>query len=376
MITFISNYSFPSNNATANRLNFFINSLLKSNKKIKVKVISSVLKRSSNRQKQENITIEQISNYKYKNFLMRGIKELIFAYEASKRISKDCTFQIYTIPSPLILFGTYFRKTNFFAIDVRDVTWEYLEKKSFLGFVASKILILILNPIFQKAAFITCTNLSEKQSIKKCFKIEAIVIPNGIQEKKLQILSKLPSNKNFDSKLNVLYAGNIGIAQKLRILTDCAEKLNNFNFKIIGDGIEKKFLISEIKRKKLKNIVILPSVEWGDLLDHYSEADIFYAQITKDFCSAVPSKIFEYISIGKKIVLGLPDGPAKNIFSKFSNVFIHVPEDEKDFLRIIKKAENSKVEKIENNRELIKEFIRENHEKSFIDLMKNTETWH
>ena len=62
MVTFISNYSFPSNNATANRLNFFINSLLKSNKKIKVKVISSVSKRSSNRQEQENITIEQILN--------------------------------------------------------------------------------------------------------------------------------------------------------------------------------------------------------------------------------------------------------------------------------------------------------------------------
>ena len=131
MITFISNYSFPSNNATANRLNFFINSLLKNNKKIKVKVISSVLKRSTNKQKQDNVTIEQILNYRYKNFLMRGFKELIFAYKASKRIDKDCIFQIYTIPSPLILFGTYFRRTNFFAIDVRDITWEYLEKKIF-----------------------------------------------------------------------------------------------------------------------------------------------------------------------------------------------------------------------------------------------------
>ena len=32
--------------------------------------------------------------------------------------------------------------------------------------------------------------------------------------------------------------------------------------------------------------------------------------------------------------------------------------------------------KIENNTELIRGFIRENHEKSFIDLMKNTEIWH
>ena len=93
MITFISNYSFPSNNATANRLNFFINSLLKNNKKIKVKVISSVLKRSTNQQKQDNVTIEQILNYRYKNFLIRGFKELIFAYKASKESIKIVFFR-------------------------------------------------------------------------------------------------------------------------------------------------------------------------------------------------------------------------------------------------------------------------------------------
>jgi len=176
--------------------------------------------------------------------------------------------------------------------------------------------------------------------------------------------------------LNVLYAGNIGIAQNLSTLIECADKLKRFNFKIIGEGIEKKSLIDSIKRKKMKNVIILPSVEWKDLLKYYSEADIFYAQITKDFCSAVPSKIFEYIPIGKKIVLGLPEGPAKNIFSKFSNVFIHIPENKKDLLRIIKKAENSKVEKIEENSKLLNEFIRENHEETFIDLIKKIEIWH
>ena len=92
MITFISNYFFPSNNATANRLNFFINSLLKNNKKIKVKVISSVLKRSTNKQKQDNVTIEQILNYRYKN-LMRGFKELIFATKPQKESIKIVFFR-------------------------------------------------------------------------------------------------------------------------------------------------------------------------------------------------------------------------------------------------------------------------------------------
>ena len=81
--------------------------------------------------------------------------------------------------------------------------------------------------------------MSENNLFGNTLKIEAVVIPNGIEEKKFKILSKISSIKNLDSKLNVLYAGNIGIAQKLSTIIDCADQLNNFNFKIIGEGIEK-----------------------------------------------------------------------------------------------------------------------------------------
>ena len=51
-------------------------------------------------------------------------------------------------------------------------------------------------------------------------------------------------------------------------------------------------------------------------------ADILFAQIGSDFSSAVPTKIFEYIASGRRILLGLPDGPAKDIFKDFYGVEI------------------------------------------------------
>ena len=38
--------------------------------------------------------------------------------------------------------------------------------------------------------------------------------------------------------------------------------------------------------------------------------------------TAVPTKVFEYIASGRKVILGLPEGPARKIFSEFHGVEI------------------------------------------------------
>ena len=36
----------------------------------------------------------------------------------------------------------------------------------------------------------------------------------------------------------------------------------------------------------------------------------------------MPTKVFEYIASGRKVILGLPEGPARKIFSEFHGVEI------------------------------------------------------
>lgn len=45
--------------------------------------------------------------------------------------------------------------------------------------------------------------------------------------------------------------------------------------------------------------------------------DILFSQIGPDYRTAVPAKVFEYIASGRRVLLGLPKGPAREIFSKF-----------------------------------------------------------
>ena len=53
-----------------------------------------------------------------------------------------------------------------------------------------------------------------------------------------------------------------------------------------------------------------------------AEADVLFAQIGVNFKSAVPTKVFEYIASGRRILLGLPEGPAKEIFQEFHGIEI------------------------------------------------------
>ena len=41
-----------------------------------------------------------------------------------------------------------------------------------------------------------------------------------------------------------------------------------------------------------------------DLFEIYTDSDILYAQLKKEFEGAVPSKLYEYLSTGKFIIYG------------------------------------------------------------------------
>ena len=47
-----------------------------------------------------------------------------------------------------------------------------------------------------------------------------------------------------------------------------------------------------------------------------SKADVLFAQIGDNFKTAIPTKVFEYIASGRRVLLGLPEGPAREIFQE------------------------------------------------------------
>jgi len=354
-----------------------VNAIMKNKANLRIQVISAPSDNTSRSESPSDLKIDSIKIVKSKNWLFRAFKEFFFSVEIALAIDPNSAFQIYTIPSPIILVATYLRKNRNFGIDVRDCTWDYIDGKGVLGSLAAKILKLALLPAFKKAAFISCTNRYEYLSISKNFNRDAFIIPNGIEESKFKKLIEIPDKiLNNKSPEKILYTGNIGHAQSLITLVKTSKDLNSFYFELVGEGSQKAQIKEYIRVNRISNVSLTPAIQWSELAEKYVEVDILYAQITSDYASAIPTKIFEYLATGRKVVLGLPNGPAKSTFSRFSGVFIHRPDDIEDCKMALNLARQSSLPDRNYNNELLKEYVRENFSESFADIVFESQARH
>jgi hypothetical protein len=98
--------------------------------------------------------------------------------------------------------------------------------------------------------------------------------------------------------------------------------------------------------------------------------DILFAQISSDYRTAVPTKVFEYIASGRKILLGLPEGPAKEIFSIFYGVEIFDVGSRVEFIKSYTKlvASNLSIENKQSNIDKLRDYyLREKNAKVLVD---------
>lgn len=120
-----------------------------------------------------------------------------------------------------------------------------------------------------------------------------------------------------EDNLFVLYAGIMGHAQGLEVIILAAEtiKTSPISFVIVGDGPEKKKLVSMAHDKGLVNVHFLPNLEKAKIPSLINACDAYIVPLLKLdlFKGAIPSKLFEPLSMGKPILLGV-DGEARELF--------------------------------------------------------------
>lgn len=122
---------------------------------------------------------------------------------------------------------------------------------------------------------------------------------------------KTSSNSNieipeFPVGFNVLFAGNIGDAQDMPHIVQCAQLLKGtgINFIIVGDGRKKQYVEECIDRYSLSNIILLGRFPIEAMSDMFSKADVLFLSL-KDkpiFALTVPAKLQAYMASGKPIV--------------------------------------------------------------------------
>lgn len=111
---------------------------------------------------------------------------------------------------------------------------------------------------------------------------------------------------NLQDKFVVLYAGNIGKFQNVKMIVDVASlvTIKDIVFAIQGDGIERQEIERIAKDKKLENVVFLPQVPLNYMPSTYRSVDINLVTLKPTiYKTALPSKLAFCLSTDVPLII-------------------------------------------------------------------------
>jgi len=262
---------------------------------------------------------------------LHEIKQVARLIRLVKRIEADEI--MITVPSMFLLFSLLFFPKKNIRLDVRDLTWEYLPESSFINRVIKSIFRALACVSLKRARSISVTNISELKYVKNvCESSDTLLVTNGVSLNQFNKLNNLPSL--VDGPMVVSYIGNVGLAQDLTTLVDAAAKLPNIRFNIVGAGTDFEHVSNYVEKKSLNNVNLLGRISWEDVVEVYSESHVLYAQLTTDYDSAVPSKLYEYLVASRYVVFG-GGAQAADLLAQFEHYTLIKPQDAKQLIEAL-----------------------------------------
>lgn len=195
-------------------------------------------------------------------------------------------------------------------------------------------LINVLTPAFKMA-------LIEKKGVKP---EKIIFIPNAADFSMVNALADFDvkayrTQLGWDEKLVITYVGAHGVANHLVQVLDAAELLRNEQvlFVLVGDGMQKSWLIEETARRGLANVQFLPSVPKREVFKYILASDIGASVLKKadTFKTVYSNKTFDYMSCKKPILMAI-DGVSRTLVEEAGAGIFVKPENPEDFASKVK----------------------------------------
>ena len=259
----------------------------------------------------------------FKLFLMKGKYDKILIYA----------------PSPItvgflgILASKIFRAKSY--LWVHDL-WPESVKAA--GGINNKIILSLINTMTKSIYYFYDNILVQSPYFKN------YLVNQGVNSEKItyypyyaeSFYKIVDKNKKIDNLfpkgLNIIFAGNIGVAQSFDTIIEAVKiTLNNFknlNIIVLGDGRDKTRVLKKIKEEGLNNFYFMGSFPPEDMPEYFASADALLVSLKKSkiFSSTIPGKIQSYLACGKPIIASL-DGIGAKIINDASCGFSSHAED-------------------------------------------------
>ncbi len=193
---------------------------------------------------------------------------------------------------------------------VQDLWPESLEAT---GYVKNRVLLnlvsWVVRLIYQKVDLILISSKPFEEPIRKFCTLAPIeYLPNSVDKALSDPASgEKPYLSVFDDGFCVVFAGNIGSAQAVKVIVEAAEQLLDIQpIKIVmlGSGSELDWMQQQVKSKSLTNLHLMgrfPASAMPFLLSNASALLVTLAD-QSIFAMTVPNKIQAYMAVGRPII--------------------------------------------------------------------------
>ncbi len=362
IINFLTSHFIPENTACTNRVLSFIREL---GKTYKVNVICLTQKgevqENSKVSYSDQIDIYYVNQKTFngKNFVKRALNEIFYIRRLVK-VSKtiDCDLLIATSPYMFMIPTVGFGLNGPKILDIRDLVWEYLDEISLMKRVIKNTLKYIMKQGIKRFDHVIVTNDYEAALLKDNYGVKNIdILFNGIEKNRYDKLIKIQFLE--DIPFTVMYVGNIGLAQNIRTIIDAARQLPEVKFFLLGSGVELQDMQVYVEKNNITNVTLTGKVAWYKLKEYYEKTSVLYAQLDGNYISAVPSKLYEYASIGLPIIYG-GVGQAVEFIEKLENATVVTPNNVDELVDVINQMRERATTVSEKNRLLVEErYLRE-----------------
>ncbi len=152
----------------------------------------------------------------------------------------------------------------------------------------------------------------------------------------------LTNRLGLSEKFNIMFTGNMGLAQALDSVLDAAVLLikhyPKIQFVFIGGGIDTDRLKRRVKGMRLTNTRFLGGVSPSEIGEILMLADVMLVHLKNDplFEITIPGKIQAYMAAGKPIIVAVK-GNAADLVQRARAGISCIPEDPQSIAEAVKK---------------------------------------